>query len=90
MTPQQLQYYNQIVTYLMGKGAGYKFCLDKQTYQSVFPNVTLSKSDKIAISKHFKQQVANNIINVDFDYIFSNCARCGYKDSQNHIHYVTK
>lgn len=89
MTREQLDLYNKLITYLIAQGSGYKFCLNKQTYQVALPNLALRKADKIAISKYFKQQVMAKSISVDFDYIYSMCSRCGYKDSQNHIHYIT-
>lgn len=89
MSPQQQQYYNQILNYLTSLPPQTKFCLDKSFYQKVLPTANLTSGDKIVISKYFKQQVLNNAIKVKFDYIYSNCKRCGYKDTQNHIHYIT-
>ncbi len=90
MTPQQQQIYNQILQYLSTLPAGTQFNLDKAFYQLALPNVVLTSGDKRAIGKYFRQQVQNKAIRVDFDYCFSNCPRCGYKDNQNHIYYITK
>lgn len=89
MTPQQLNYYNQIIQYLLMQPVGFQFVLDKNFYIQALPNITLTTGDKIGISRYFKQQVAKQSIKVDFDYIFSKCTRCGCKDNTNHIHYKT-
>ena len=89
MTPQQLSYYNQVISYLGTQRIGYQFSLDRAFYQLALPSIPISVGDKREIGKYFKQQVLSKAISVDFDYIYSTCPRCGYKDNQNRIHYKT-
>lgn len=89
MTPQQQSYYAQIISYLRTQRIGYQFSLDSTFYRLALPAAVVSTGDKRAIGKYFKQQVSAGLISVAFDYIYSTCPRCGYKDNQNHIHYKT-
>lgn len=96
MNATQQNYFTQVLQYLNSQTSPYKFCLDSNFYQQVLPNITLTKSDKLVIGREFAKQVKNNSqvsfngvsVKVKFDYVFSNCPRCGYKDSSNKIHYI--
>lgn len=80
--------YTQILHYILSLPLQRKFCLDGAFY-SAAGIMGLSPIDKRVIGKYFKNQVAaNQIANVKFDYIYSNCLRCGYKDSSNKVHYI--
>ena len=66
-------------------------------------NNTPTANDRKIIGKEFSRQVKQNhqvtafdpisntqaTANVNFDFIFSNCPRCGFKDSSNKTHYIT-
>lgn len=97
MTPQQITYYNQLIQHLSKQQSGYKFCLNSDFYKNNFPGNTLSVADRKAIGRNFSAQVnsgkgvvsGNGItVNVAFHYKFSQCKRCGHKDSSNRIHYI--
>ena len=97
MTQQQQTYYQQIIQYLSQQHSSYQFCLDKQFYSNVFSGNIPTGIDRQAIGREFSKQVktnkkvsiANFSVDVDFDYIYPNCPRCGYKDSANKSHYKT-
>lgn len=98
MTTQQNNYFQLIVQYLSKQKQPFSFCLDNNLYAMVF-NVNLPNGkDRQAIGREFSKQVkakgcvsVNGLsVRVDFDYIYSNCSRCGYKDSANKIHYIIR
>lgn len=85
LNPNQQAIYNAIVNHIATMQPG-DFCLDKAFYNQL--QVSVIKADRLIIGKYFKEQVAINAVSkVRFHYIFSNCLRCGYKDSSNKIHY---
>lgn len=82
--------YRLILHFLSNQPIGYQFCLDRQFYNSINYTGPISATDKRIIGRYFRQQVQNNAIqNVQFNYVFSNCPRCGYKSTSNKIHYIT-
>ncbi len=98
MTIQQQRYFQQVVQYLSQQKKSFKFCLDKNLYQNIFSNNIPDGNDRKVIGREFSKQVKNNgvvavnklSLNVDFDYVYSRCNRCGYKDTANKIHYIIK
>ena len=95
MTIQQQQYFQQVLQYLSQQNKSFQFCLDKDLYQNIFPNNIPDGNDRKVIGREFSKQVKNGGIftinstslHISFDYIYSTCSRCGYKDSANKIHY---
>ena len=88
MNKTQQNAYLQILHYILSLPVQRKFCLDGPFYSAAGIR-GLSPIDKRVIGKYFKNQVAaNKITSVNFDYIYSNCLRCGYKDSSNKAHYI--
>ena len=89
MTPFQKTTYNSIIQYLLNQQTGFQFTLSSGFYLAAVPNLTLTAADKRAIGMYFRKQVQTGTISVAFDYLYGTCLRCGYKDSSNHIHYIT-
>ena len=97
MTQQQQSYFQQIIQYLSQQNSQYIFCLDGQFYGAVFAGGNIPNgNDRRAIGREFSKQVRNSgkvfinnvSISVSFNYKFSSCSRCGYKDTSNKNHYI--
>lgn len=88
MTSQQTQYYYQLLNHVNSLPPQTQFCLDNNFYAVVFHNIALTAVDKRVLGREFKKDVQNNKVSVNFNYIFGNCLRCGYKDNTNKSHYI--